>query len=197
MATRLEADAAAPGAPELARSVASTAASAERGLADLIEPQPAGAPMYSQPGFGAAGPLEEFASTARTLLRQVGGPEAAVQDLAPPKNLMGGAPPASPVGDYRMPSGTQRMGFSPGTGGFSRVGPSPDPNGLPLHGSGQALAPLMPRAPAQPVNLKVLSLQGSAIVEEWSKCGTIRFETAVANRQWRQAALTQRLQPAR
>ena len=44
MATRLEADAAAPGAPELARSVASTAASAERGLADLIEPQPGGAP---------------------------------------------------------------------------------------------------------------------------------------------------------
>jgi len=44
VATRLEADAAAPGAPELARSVASTAASAERGLADLIEPQPGGAP---------------------------------------------------------------------------------------------------------------------------------------------------------
>ena len=86
-----------------------------------------------------------------------------------------------------MPSGTQRMGFSPGTGGFSRVGPSPGTNGLPLQGSGHALAPLMPRAPAQPVNLKVLSLQGSAIVEEWSKSGTIRFETAVANRQWRQA----------
>ena len=153
----------------------------------MLAPQPAGAPMYSQPGFGAAGPLEEFASTARTLLRQVGGPEAAVQDLAPPKNLTGGAPPASPVGDYRMPSGTHRMGFSPGTGGFSRVGPSPGTNGLPLQGSGHALAPLMPRAPAQPVNLKVLSLQGSAIVEEWSKCGTIRFETAVANRQWRQA----------
>ena len=38
VAARLEADAAAPGAPELARSVASTAATAERSLADLIEP---------------------------------------------------------------------------------------------------------------------------------------------------------------
>ena len=47
-------------------------------LSPMLAPQRAGAPMYSPQGFGAAGPLEEFASTARTLLRQVGGPEAAV-----------------------------------------------------------------------------------------------------------------------
>ena len=43
------------------------------------------------------------------------------------------------------------------------------------------MAPAVPRAPAQPVSLKVLSLQGASIVEEWTDSGTIRFKTAVAN----------------
>ena len=49
VAARLEADAAAPGAPELARSVASTAATAERNLADLIEPPPVATPTEPEP----------------------------------------------------------------------------------------------------------------------------------------------------
>ena len=41
VATRLEEDAAQPGAPGLARSVAERAAAAERSIADLLEPEPA------------------------------------------------------------------------------------------------------------------------------------------------------------
>ena len=40
VATRLEEDAAQPGAPGLARSVAERAAAAERSIADLLEPEP-------------------------------------------------------------------------------------------------------------------------------------------------------------
>ena len=56
---------------------------------------------------------------------------------------------------------------------------------VPPQNTGRVLAPAVSRAPAQPVPLKVLSLQGAAITEEWTSSGTIRFETAVANRTWK------------
>ena len=143
------------------------------------------APMYSTPGFGSAGPLEEFASTARTLLRQVGGSEAAAQNLAPSTLTTGAAMPSGPDVESRMTYCAPRTGTSPGVSPLLRSVAPPGSNVVPQHGSGRVLAPTVPRAPAQPVSLKVLSLQGASIVEEWTDSGTIRFKTAVANRCWK------------
>ena len=41
------------------------------------------------------------------------------------------------------------------------------------------------RLRCRPVSLKVLSLQGPSIVEEWTDFGTLRFKTAIENRNWR------------
>ena len=142
------------------------------------------APMYSTPGFGSAGPLEEFASTARTLLRQVGGSEAAAQNLAPSTLTTGAAMPSGPGVENRTYC-APRTGTSPGLSPLLRTVSPPGSNVVPQHGSGRVLAPAVPRAPAQPVSLKVLSLQGASIVEEWTDSGTIRFKTAVANRCWK------------
>ena len=140
--------------------------------------------MYSTPGFGSAGPLEEFASTARTLLRQVGGSEAAAQNLAPSTLTTGAAMPSGPGVENRTYC-APRTGTSPGLSPLLRTVSPPGSNVVPQHGSGRVLAPAVPRAPAQPVSLKVLSLQGASIVEEWTDSGTIRFKTAVANRCWK------------
>ena len=142
------------------------------------------APMYSTPGLGSAGPLEEFASTARTLLRQVGGSEAAAQNLAPSTLTTGAAMPSGPGVENRMTYCALRTGTSPGVSPLLRTVSPPGSNVVPQHGSGRVLAPAVPRAPAQPVSLKVLS-QGASIVEEWTDSGTIRFKTAVANRCWK------------
>ena len=78
-----------------------------------------------------------------------------------------------------------RTGTSPGASPLHQGVSAPGSNVVPQHGSGRVLAPAVPRAPAQPVSLKVLSLQGASIVEEWTDSGTIRFKTAVANRCWK------------
>ena len=57
---------------------------------------PAGAQMSRPSGFGGAGSLEEFASTAHTFLRQVGGSKAAVPNLALSKLVSDAAPPYAP-----------------------------------------------------------------------------------------------------
>ena len=157
------------------------AGAASGGVAPMFASPNAAAQMYSAPGFGSAGPLEEFASTARTLLRQVGGPEAAAQDLAQSKNHV----VATPGADCRLPCCAPRMGVPPLTTGPPRVLTSPGASVVPPQNTGRVLAPAVSRAPAQPVSLKVLSLQGAAITEEWTSSGTIRFETAVANRTWK------------
>ena len=77
------------------------------------------------------------------------------------------------------------MGVPPLTTGPPRVLTSPGASVVPPQNTGRVLAPTVSRAPAQPVSLKVLSLQGAAITEEWTSSGTIRFETAVANRTWK------------
>ena len=82
---------------------------------------PAGAQMSRPPGFGGAGPLEEFASTARTLLRQVEESEAAVPNVAPSKSVSGAAPPYAPG----LPCCTPSVGAPPGTIGLTRPAASP------------------------------------------------------------------------
>ena len=160
------------------------AGAASGGVAPMFASPNAAAQMYSAPGFGSAGPLEEFASTARTLLRQVEGSEAAAQNLAPSTLTTGAAMPSGPGVENRT-YGAPRTGTSPGVSPLLRTVSPPGSNVVPQHGSGRVLAPAVPRAPAQPVSLKVLSLQGASIVEEWTDSGTIRFKTAVANRWWK------------
>ena len=123
--------------------------------------------QLSGPGFGKAGPLEEFAATARTLLRQVGGSEATGPGLAQPQ---------------RIPPRTTSPGFAPTMG--LRSGDNMD-TVTRSSGGGRLLSDMTSRTTAQPVALKVLSRQAGAIEEEWTSAGTVRFETSVATRTWK------------
>ena len=108
------------------------------------------------PDFGAAGPLEELASSARQLLRQMGGSEAQSRTLVAPRPSV---EPTRPRPSVTVSTPTVPMG--------------------------RTLSDAQPRAAARPVSLKVTSLQAGAIEEEWTAAGTVRFETAVMSRSWK------------
>ena len=129
----------------------------------VTPPVSASAPPPVSSGFGAAGPLEEMVANARQILRQVGGSEANSPNLCPPTPI---SPSMAPVRQ-----------FVPAAAPFA-----PTPTAA---GGGHLLSGTVTRAPARPVSLKVTTRQAAAIEEEWTSAGTVRFETAVANRSWK------------
>jgi len=134
---------------------------------------PTGSVSMPSPDFGTAGPLEEFAATARTLLSQVGGPEASSPSLAPARMRQ-----ASEAGLLQNPGGVKAAAMKPGDLGET---------GMRSACGGRLVSAAGSRPDAKPVGLKVLTLQAGAIAEEWSSAGTVRFESAVAQRTWKKA----------
>ena len=120
--------------------------------------------------FGKAGPLEEFAATARLLLRQVGGPVAEQADLEPRTTTSS------------MPHGV----FQPWTGmAAAPTLPTVDAREDRSTGGGRLITPAGARLPARPVALSVMTRQAGAIEEEWTQGGTVRFVTAVDSKTWK------------
>ena len=109
-------------------------------------------------GF-ADGPLQELAAGATSMLRQLGEPVPEAQLPSVPK-LPAGRWPVMPR--LSLPEPTTET--TPG---------------------GRLLSAPVNRSTQRAVALDVMSLQASAIHEDWTKRGKLDYETAVSNRKWK------------
>ena len=124
--------------------------------------------------FRRAGPLEELTSSARTLLRQVGGPGAVPTDLAEHDEPLASQFPAS-----------HQNGAHPGPSPMRWSRPYSAPDTVPRTTGGRLLSEAGARPPAKSVALSVPSWQAAAIAEEWTDSGNMSFRTAVRTARWK------------
>ena len=124
--------------------------------------------------FRRAGPLEELTSSARTLLRQVGGTGAVPTDLADHDEPLASQLPAS-----------HQNGAHPGPSPMRWSRPYSAPDTVPRTTGGRLLSEAGARPPAKSVALSVPSWQAAAIAEEWTDSGNMSFRTAVRTARWK------------
>ena len=124
--------------------------------------------------FRRAGPLEELTSSARTLLRQVGGPGAVPTDLAEHDEPLASQLQAS-----------HQNGAHPGMSPMRWSRPYPTPDTVPRTTGGRLLSEAGARPPAKSVALSVPSFQAASIAEDWTDSGNMSFRTAVRTARWK------------
>ena len=124
--------------------------------------------------FRRAGPLEELTSSARTLLRQVGGPGAVPTDLAEHDEPLASQLQAS-----------HQNGAHPGPSPMRWSRPYSAPDTVPRTTGSRLLSEAGARPPAKSVALSVPSFQAASIAEDWTDSGNMSFRTAVRTARWK------------